>query len=209
MHQLAASNETMLLGDFTIKLIGAVLERLGVPFLVIDAQGRILLDNALSTAILDDGRHVGRRGDRLLDAGSGPASIAVSEFLGALRHPLEDIDLAFQAEGAPPLHASLCRLEAPYHPRGLALEPVAVMIFREASGDEAIQTLRSLYGLSEAETRVVRSVIAGIELRSQASASGVSIHTVRKQFNTAMKKVGVSSKLQLAAHLEELARLPY
>lgn len=208
MQPLDAFNSAPEFDRYVIRLIGWVLDRLCVPFLVLDRQGRILFDNPLSASILADGRHISCRDDRLLEVGAIDAALVLGNFLAALDQPVGDIDLTLPADGAAPLYASLCRFDAPRYPGVASPAPVAVLLFREATSDEAVQSLRSLHGLSEAETRVVRAVVAGVSLRDYASDSSVSIHTVRKQFNTAMQKVGVSSKFALFSCLDELGKLP-
>lgn len=206
MEQVARTERPNALETYAVGLISAVLDRLCVPFLMLDANGDVLFENTMSQAILADGGHIARQGHSQLVYRSAAAAAAVRDFINASIEPPDDVDLMIA--GAPdrvPLHVTLSRFRAPAF-SGVQVAPIVVLFFREASEDEAFDVASQLYGLSKAERNVVRAVLGGIALREYALARNVSVHTARKQFNTAMQKAGVSSKLQLKALIEELGR---
>lgn len=103
---------------------------------------------------------------------------------------------------------SLSRFAAPAHDGHAAPRPVALLVIRDGSEEEGLEAARIVFGLSDAETSVVRAVVSGTTLRDHAGARGISVHTARKQLSAAMKRAGVSSQLHLQAAIAALMRRP-
>lgn len=191
-------------------LIGLILKRLCVPFLMLDANGRILFVNAMAEVILEDGRHITRHDVGRLACRSETSTAVIGEFLADM-HLRGDEDVDILIEGGPgeaPLFASLATFRPPLFPGLAQMPPVAVVFIRAGYEEEGIEAARMLYALSEAETGAVRAVVAGTPVKQHANARNVSVHTARKQLNMAMKKAGVSSQLQLQTLIGDLTRAP-
>lgn len=195
-------------GSYVYSLISAVLDRLDVPFLMVDRESRILFASPVVHGILDDGRHIARNGTGVLICQTDRSHATVGAFLTAMR-PDEDVDVLLPSRtGDAPLFASLTTFQPPHFSGQAPVPPVAVVFIRNGHEHEGIEVARMLYALSEAETGAVRAVLAGTSLKQHAEARNVSVHTARKQLNAAMKKAGVSSQLQLQALIGDLIRAP-
>lgn len=209
MNQVSTGQAHGDLEAFAIQLIAAVLERLCVPFLMVDRSGRLLMLNDLSSELLTEGRHMRRGTNDQLTFLSAGASSAFGTFLEQLDTAEDETDLLVPGgPDDPPLHVALSRFVAPPFLGRPALPPIVVLFFRSADRDEAIEVARDLYGFSVAETAVLRAILEGEALRSYADRRRISIHTARKQLHAVMQKAGVTSQARLRELIDRLARPP-
>ena len=86
--------------------------------------------------------------------------------------------------------------------------PVAVVFIRDGHEHEAVEVARAMFGLTEAEVRLVRAVLTNTPIKRYAEQRAISVHTARKQLSTSMRKSGVNSQLQLQTLIAELTRGP-
>lgn len=195
---------------FAHGMIGAVLDRLCVPFIILDENARIVVVNAMSEAILEDGRHIRRHDLGGLICQSAVSEAVIRRFLSELAQaPDADVDVLIHGRpGEAPLFGSLSTFQPPQFDGFPKLPPVAVVFIRAGYEEEGIEVARMLYTLSDAEAGAVRAVVAGTSLKRHAESRNVSIHTARKQLNAAMRKTGVSSQLQLQTLIGDLIRGP-
>ena len=63
----------------------------------------------------------------------------------------------------------------------------------------SVETLRSAFGLSPAEARLVRLLATGASLRQAAAAVGVSYSTVMSQIKSCFQKTGTHRQAELVA----------
>jgi DNA-binding NarL/FixJ family response regulator len=68
--------------------------------------------------------------------------------------------------------------------------------------------LAELFGLSPAESRLTVALLAGKTMREVAAGSGVRITTVRTQFSSVLRKVGVSRQTDLIRVLSNIPVVP-
>jgi DNA-binding CsgD family transcriptional regulator len=69
------------------------------------------------------------------------------------------------------------------------------------------ELLRQLFGLSDAEARVVAAIAQGSTLKDVAEESGVSINTVRTQLHSAFGKTDTHRQAELVALVDALPRV--
>ncbi len=74
---------------------------------------------------------------------------------------------------------------------------VAFLTDPDARPRELKDSLRSLYGLSDGETRVAAALGAGMTLKDYAAERGVTMNTVRTQLKAVMAKTGVRRQAEL------------
>jgi DNA-binding CsgD family transcriptional regulator len=191
--------------QYAQEFVAAVLERLCVPFLLLDAGGQITFANALCEDILGARDHLARDANGRAVPIAPEASRAFRSFLDALDTEGDDIDVVLTSRsGEPPLFASLSRFASPVLLGFAPLPPMAVVFIREGDEAEGVGLARTMFGLSEAEAMVVKAIIEGESVGSYAQKRGLSIHTARKQLNNAMQKLGVSRQTQLPSLIAQL-----
>lgn len=133
---------------------------------------------------------------------------------GRLLHPLASAHEALAAAlaqaplASQPLHLSLPgAAHMPDHlelvradPR-LSLGKEALVFIRlrrgQAPGTASIDSLRSAFGITPAEARVLAALMAGQSPKQHAQAQGLSIHTVRSQLSTLMGKMSCTRQAEL------------
>ena len=187
------------------QIVAAVLERLCVPFLVMDASGRAAFTNDLSDAILADGRHARLSDDGQVILVAPQAAIRMRDFLVTLGQGPANVDVLLPAPpGGLPLFASLALFQPPAMRGFAALPPLAVVFFREGYDADGIALARDHYGLSEAEMAVLTTLFGGQTIAEHAAARGISINTARKQLNTLMRKMGVNRQSQITPAIDAL-----
>jgi len=91
----------------------------------------------------------------------------------------------------------------PEQPWSLGLSISCVAVFITIPGNSAIrnQKLKSLYGLSPAESRLAVLLTEGVDLDTAAQRLSVSIQTVRCQLKAIFAKTNVSRQAELVALL--------
>lgn len=70
--------------------------------------------------------------------------------------------------------------------------------------DEALPDLTLLYGLTRAETAIVRPLLRGESDQAMANGLGVSVETVRSHLKNACAKIGIHGRAEFAAKIFEL-----
>ncbi len=189
-------------------LIGAVLQRTDAPVLLLDRRLAIVYVAPQAEAVLRDGRHIARRADGHLLCSSERSAEALRRYLADL-HAEAQVDIVLHgAVGDVPLFASLVALQPPAF--GVLPPPPLLILMRLRNGSklEVIDVARTLYDLSKAEAEAVRAIVSGVSIKQHAEQRQVSVHTVRKQLNAAMRKTRVSSQLELQTLIHDLTRRP-
>jgi DNA-binding CsgD family transcriptional regulator len=88
-------------------------------------------------------------------------------------------------------------------------EPCLLVVLAPKGSDDPFRRrLRTVYGLTEAETEVAMAVGAGSRISEIAEVREASIWTVRNQVKALMTKVGVSRQVDLVRFLERESRAP-
>lgn len=186
-----------------------VLEMVGIPAAILDAQGRPLAANGLLEAM-------------------APAVVQFRSARLALASPQADLRLETVLGGlaAGPSHASVQSMPVPAMPE----HPAAVMHFypirrqaRDIFGTAATillvtpvgprdvpqaSIIQGLFDLTAAEARVARAIGQGMTAEDVSRANGVSLATVRTQLRAVFDKTGLNRQVELAALLQGLAPNP-
>ena len=193
--------------EFARAAAAAVLEHLGVPFLILDRDGTVLVESKLAAAILADGHNLGRDGSRLVPLDHDAAKV-LDGFLGGLGSAVELHLKLPSRNGAPPRVASLSSFTPPALTGFPPFSPVALIFIREGEGQGVIDLAAARFGLTSAEVQVVRAIIEGQSVAQFATARGISVHTARKQLNSALRKTGTTRQAKLIQLVEQLSTHP-
>jgi DNA-binding CsgD family transcriptional regulator len=194
------------LETYTRRIVAAVLERLCVPFLLLDCSGRVDFASGLAEEFLDNGQHLSVTDDGLLDLHSPTAAAELRGYLSTLGKGRTDINVLLVAtDDSPPLFASLSAFTPPTMDGYPTLPPLAALFIREGGDEDGIAVARTRFNLSKAEASVLTAIVGGLSIGEHATRRGISVHTARKQLAIVMEKVGVSRQSQLAKMVDSLS----
>ncbi len=178
-------------------LCAAILDRLELPILLVEADASVRYANTAAQAIID--------GQSLIDAiksnpGSGRASdgerlkaaVAAACANGAGRVVLL---------GGEDMVQPLVALVLPFHDGNTSHHERALVLLRSNKGasEILIQSLRRLFRLSPAEAAIAVSLGTGMDLNELARQRGVKLNTLRSQVASIMAKTGTRRQAQLVA----------
>lgn len=193
--------------------LGDLWSKSGKAVLLFDAFGQVLFANSLAESFIRSGvlkqRH---RQISFSDRTAQANWIALQnqareagtprtfEFLATNRLSLEQIGV--RVISAEPLLSQIAS----------ASTPALVMVLTVLSGEtpitaQEVDRFCQLFGITQAESRVVAAVANGISLSDLAAERKVSTDTLRKQLKTAMAKCGVPSQKALISRLERFCFL--
>jgi DNA-binding CsgD family transcriptional regulator len=169
---------------------------LGLPAAVLGRDGSILVANPEFEAFrarLDRDEVATARGpidfDQLM---YGATAAADPDGGGAVRSlPLPAKD------GAPRHVVHLIPIRRSARDIFVGATTIAVIVAVAPSPVPSADLIGSLFDLTPAETRVVRAVAAGSTLADHATASHITVETVRSQLKIAMAKIGVGRQVDL------------
>lgn len=181
----------------------AGLETAGVALLGLTVTGRVVHANAAAEALLRQGRPLQWRGQRLA-AAQGREQTALVGALAVLASTGQPQTLLVGRDGDAPhclLLVAAPRDEAAaadglgsHGDERLLLCIVSPLHTRAAP---SVRQLRSLFGLTPAEARLVRALCADETPQSYADSQGVRISTVRTHMYAVFAKTGVTRQSEL------------
>ena len=196
------------------RLAQTVLDHLIHPLLVVSADGTVLHSNFAGYQFIagrhglqvKDGKLKTTRRDE--DGNLGELLVALSD--PAVRHARPGVLTLPSRQGRNPKVVLLMPMrptpstaaKAAKMPEGLVLVAVIDPPHRLLPDDHLV---RSVYGLSVAESRIALKIAAGKSLSQIALESRTSLHTVRSQLKAVFAKTGTSRQAQLALTLSALA----
>ena len=186
---------------------GATLEALGIPALVLDAQGKTLAANALMeplTAVIEWRSHdrvalSDRLAQRLLAQALG--AFGLGAVVGR-SFPVRDREgLACRVAHVLPI-----RLSA----RDIFSRGAFALILTPAAGPKAppVELLQSLFDLTPAESQVARHLASGASIDDISEVNGVSRNTIRAQLRAVMDKTGCGRQAEVVALLAGMPTFP-
>jgi DNA-binding CsgD family transcriptional regulator len=182
------------------------LNRLSIGIAVLSADARVLFANAAAEQVVRQ-RSVfdHAAADRIALRNSG----CRREFAQAIRHAVELKESAsltlVDEHGMPVARAMALPLPAASSWNANWQRPLAMLVIQPARTPEvSAQTLRALFDLSAAESRLANALLAGRTTRSYAEERGLSIETVRSQLKSMLAKTDTRSQSQLVATLMAL-----
>ncbi|MCC6471617.1 MAG: hypothetical protein IT563_25100 [Alphaproteobacteria bacterium] len=191
-----------------------LLDRLAVGVVAVGRAGDVVYANAAANAILarGDGLKIERRTLVSLDREANARLVRLmAEVLapqpgaGGIVHGRRAGEGAGYAMLVAPLRRDFAVGQFPWPYRG-----ALVLIRDEASGTKALSgTLRSLYGLTSEQARLLESLLDGASLLQHAELAGVRPSTARFHLRHVLRKTGTTSQSQLMRKVVgDLAGLP-
>jgi DNA-binding CsgD family transcriptional regulator len=185
------------------------LDRYPHPFLLTDADSRVLYANAAAREItaLRDGLAI-EAGRIMLMALKRHAEFreAISEIAAGRGLPLRSLEVARPSQKAP---YRLLVMNVPISgalPLGVARPAAAVLVVDGDSRKEPdLAILRELFSLTPAEARVTGRLALGRSVDEIALETGVSIETVRSQVRSILSKTGTTRQGELISLVLRMA----
>ena len=175
----------------------ASLDRLALAAFILNRAGRVHYLNAAARALLDE------RCVRVWDSGLRFAKPLGTAFDDALRmatqSPWRSSLLPFAPRTKEVWELSISPLEPGDGSRSPNALPLALIFIARPQPDarRIVQRVRALYGLTEAEARVMAGLALGGTVESIAGENGVRASTVRAQVRSIFDKTGVNRQSDL------------
>jgi DNA-binding CsgD family transcriptional regulator len=184
----------------------AFIESAGCGAFLVDARGRVV--------------HATDKARNLLDAPDGPLRIERTRLRARGAAPDRRLQLLFGSNGTvawpfersvidlPPAHC--LRIAAVRYAGGLLVAAHAAFVIIvepiERSPRDAAEAAALRYGLTPAETELVRELVAGCTLSDAATTLGRSLNTVRNQLQAIFAKSDTHRQSELVARVLTLPR---
>lgn len=185
--------------DWGWQKVLASLDRLGVTAFVVNGGGMVHHMNASAESLLarEDSISVGNSRLRLSD----PALDSTFEaaLRKATRTPYRSSLFPFRSTSNDVCEVNVSPLHHDGEGEGLTVTALALVVIARPRPDaEGIcRRVRRLYGLTDAEARVMAAVTLGETVEQIASAHGVRVSTVRAQVRSIFEKTGVHRQTDL------------
>jgi DNA-binding CsgD family transcriptional regulator len=168
----------------------ATLASIGLPALVFDLAGRVLVANELVERPSD---HVHWRAQDRFALKDAKADAQLRKAIERLQSDGAESNRSFPVRGADAQVALIAHV-VPIRrsARDLFSQSVGVLILMPAKTPQApsVELVQSLFDLTAAEARVARSLTMGQTVDEIATEKGVSPHTVRTQVRGVLEKTG-------------------
>lgn len=197
--------------NLAVAAIGAeLLDRMGIPILLLDSSCRIGVANKMARQLLASGVMREVNGvlvceDQRANAGlkQALAQLRLDEPAGAAAADRTFVRLPAPSGADPGLSLCLLALRPEATLGAFGSRPVAMVLVHDASRKPKLDVFMvgAAYGLSPAEARVAIALASGMLPKSIASRHGVSVATVRTQMSAVYRKLNVGSAASLAALL--------
>jgi DNA-binding CsgD family transcriptional regulator len=185
----------------------AMLASIGLPALVFDLAGRVLVANELVERLSD---HVRWRAQDRFALKDSKADALLRQAIETLHVGGVVLNRSFPVRGSNAEVAliahviPICRSA-----RDFFAQSVGVLILMPAKTAQApsVELVQSLFDLTAAEARVARSLTMGRTVDEIASEKGVSPHTVRTQVRGVLEKTGSRRQADVIALLGGIGTL--
>jgi DNA-binding CsgD family transcriptional regulator len=185
----------------------ATLASIGLPALVFDRAGRVLVANELAERLSD---HVHWRAQDRFALKDSKADVLLRGAMETLQSDGVKSNRSFPVRG-PDRQVALIAHVVPIRrsARDLFSQSVGVLILMPAKTPQApsVELVQSLFDLTAAEARVARSLTMGQTVDEIASEKGVSSHTVRTQVRGVLEKTGSRRQADVIALLGGIGAL--
>jgi DNA-binding CsgD family transcriptional regulator len=190
-----------------VRAASAMLAAIGLPALVFDRAGRVLVANELLERPSD---HVHWRAQDRFALKDPKAEALLRRAMETLQSDGVGSNRSFPVRG-PDAQVALIAHVVPIRrsARDLFAQCVGVLILMPAKTPQApsVELVQSLFGLTAAEARVARSLTMGQTVDEIASEKGVSSHTVRSQVRGVLEKTGLRRQADVIALLGGIGAL--
>ena len=190
-----------------VRAASAMLASIGLPALVFDRAGRVLVANELLERPSD---HVHWRAQDRFALKDSKADALLRRAMETLQSDGVGSNRSFPVRG-PDAQVALIAHVVPIRrsARDLFSQSVGVLILMPAKTPQApsVELVQSLFDLTAAEARVARSLTMGQTVDEIASEKGVSSHTVRSQVRGVLEKTGSRRQADVIALLGGIGAL--
>lgn len=176
--------------------------------MVVDADKKVLADNATAQILLDGGSGVSVERGVLRFDGAGRHAIAQaldSAIAAHLEQRRTQAPIAIEKLGPQQLKCVVKPLFAAAERLAFA-QPAAALLIENPGMDNAasqIRFLRELHGLSQREAELAALLTEGYSAAEAAALRGVSITTVKTHIRSLYQKLGIHRRAQLVALLSQ------
>lgn len=205
------------------RIAGVALEVIDAAALILDGDGRVLRLNSKAQALMRSERVLGIARDGIVHAiGSAEAKALAGAIArqraGPVRTASGPLRLTSQRDGARHVawlvaapHPDETPLTDRAEPSARRLPPLLVLLMHPVGRRLIIapEHVRSAFGLSHAEARLVVALVAGRTLADYAGDTGLSPNTVRNHLATVFAKTGTSRQSELVALVIGSLRWPF
>lgn len=172
------------------RITDSILRSLSLSFMVVDAQGMIDYQNNLAEDWLEDRCQLAVNGGRLAGQSKHVQQMLQVAILGATAETARTSILQLDAEGGMPQTVVVLPIETA--PRR------ALLVFGQETADAALRDLLlETFGLTLAERRLARHLLAGKSLADAAEATSLKISTARSYLKRIFAKTGINRQSQL------------
>lgn len=194
--------------DSALHAAGVVMDQSPFGLYIIGRDGRVLYRNAAARAQCKASAGISVRNQALV-FGKREIRSAYEQMLAAIRHGGKDDDPRLQPvsfekiKGGGTYQLGMRRLHLANRRGSLATRNV-VGLYVYDTGDKmalSVNSLKSLYHLTDAEARVCDLLYQSRNLPEAANILGISINTAKTHLNRSFRKVGVQSQAELVRRL--------
>lgn len=212
-HVRAAVRTHIALEGHGDALLSGALEAISIPAFICDGAGRVReLTPAAEAVVSGGGRGLQLRGGWLrasLPADTQALNEAIENAVsklgrGSVAAPRNStVIVRRSAQDAAPLVLDVIAL--PHHRFGFTFVPRVLVLLRgegvNAANERRTAILRSVYGMTAAETEIALDLLAGKSPEEIATGRTASVATVRTQIKSVLTKAGARRQIELVARL--------
>lgn len=212
-HVRAAVRTHIALEGHGDALLAGALEAISIPAFICDGAGRVRQLTPAAEAVVSGGaRGLQLRAGRLrasLPADAQALNDAIEHAVSKLERrsvtaPRNSTVLVRRsAQDATPLVLDVIAL--PQHRFGFTFVPRVLVLLRgegaNAANERRTAILRSVYGMTAAETDIALELLAGKSPEDIAAGRAASVATVRTQIKSVLTKAGARRQIELVARL--------
>jgi DNA-binding CsgD family transcriptional regulator len=205
-----AVNERLQAAAAIEAMLTSLVERIDGAAVILGSDARVLALNQQAEALARAGRvfRISSPGRLAFHDPDHEARFrgALAVALGSLRQAAPSA-FAVAAGELSPAAVTLLPLRPRRGSAALAMAEPRALLVLQPSRPAALpkELLRTLYGLTNAETAVVLQIASGTTVAGAAEQAGVTLTTARNQLAAAMAKMGVNRQAELVATIAALA----
>lgn len=183
----------------------AIIDRLALAVIAVNGDERVVFANGAARVLLERGDAL-RLHRQTLVGTTAAATAELRKLIGAVVHMAINDDAAAGSGAMRLIHGgaetSLKLVAVPVNARGNGpfSEPVAAVLFVGDTGGDHAQSARiaaEIFGLTNAETRVLAGLISGESLERIAKQSKLSTNTIRSQLQHIFNKTNTHNQTDL------------
>jgi DNA-binding CsgD family transcriptional regulator len=174
-------------------LLRAALDRAVEAFLIVRADLKVVFANAAAESMLDGGEDLAVRNGKLAADGCDKLDAAIRSAI----ERAEGSDIAIAREGKRPLLATIAPAPGEM-PERLGANAVAILVISDPERPIADpKAISQAFALSEAEAHLAHQISRGSSVAEFAARYAVSESTVRRQFESILRKLALTNGADL------------